>query len=475
MFGELLEDLATWSPEALRREYEQLELRRRELEARSLAVLAVLDVRGVGGADGHRSTTAYLRATTNQSRAQASVRRARLVGDHPAVGEALMAGRFGLSQVDQIARVHANPRVTEFFTPQAVDWFTRRAEHRPLREFAADVDNWLAAADQDGAFREEQAAVEARDAHVVAAEGVGIDVAASGGDTLTAEELVNTFRAFVDDEVARDVAARKREHGRADRFPLARSVKQRRYDALVQIFRSAAAWRAAGKGRAPAAEPVVNVVCDQSSFHDLLRTSGLTLADGDPLDIDLDELSRRQLQRLMADLTADPDQAFTRRIRTESGRAVHPQHLLRAVLTGWVRRVLIDRRSVVVDMSARARCFTGAARTAAVLLHDTCVHQGCEVPAHRCQVDHNDEHHAGGATTQENGQPICPPHNRFKHRERWRTRRADNGRTYNIRPDGSVVLSVGASPPTFVDDELRELRGLDYLDQWRQQLQAEVA
>lgn len=318
MFGELLEDLATWSPEGLQQEYERLELRRRELEARSLAVLAVLDVRGAGSADGHPSTAAYLRATTNQSRTQITLRRARLVGAYPTVGDALMAGRVGPSQLDQIARAHANPRVTEHFTPQAVDWLTRRAEHRPLREFAADVDNWLAAADQDGAFREEQAAIEARDARVVAAEGVGVDVFASGGDTLTSEELVNTFRDFVDDEVTRDVAARKAEHGdRADGVPLARSTKQRRYDALVQIFRSAAAWRAAGRGRAPAPEPVVNIVCDQNTFHDVLRQSGITLADGDALDLGLDELSQRQLQRLMPTSPPTP----TRRSPAGSARS----------------------------------------------------------------------------------------------------------------------------------------------------------
>lgn len=154
---------------------------------------------------------------------------------------------------------------------------------------------------------------------------------------------------------------------------------------------------------------------------------------------------------------------------------MHPQHLLLAVLTGWVRRVLIDRRSVVVDMSEKARCFTGSARIAATLLHDACIHPGCEVPADRCQVDHNDEHHAGGPTTQEKGQPICSPHNRFKHRARRRTRRADNGRLYNIRADGSVVLFVGESPPTFTDDELRQRRGLEYLDGRRAQLRGRAA
>ena len=196
-------------------------------------------------------------------------------------------------------------------------------------------------------------------------------------------------------------------------------------------------------------DPVVNVVCDQSTFHELLQQAGITLADGGTLD--LDELSRKQLRKLMAELVADPDTAFTRQIRTTSGHRVHPRQLLQAVLTGWVRRVIVDARSVPIDFSEKVRCFTGLARVAATLLEHTCVHQGCATPADRCQVDHNESHSEGGPTTQANGQPECGPHNRFKYRQRWRTRRADNGRIYNIRADGTVVgfsgeLRVEASP-----------------------------
>jgi hypothetical protein len=476
MFGALLEELAEWSPAQLDTEYRRLELESREREARKLGVLAMLDIKGAGRTDGHRSTLAYLRATTNQSHGQITIRRARLVGAHPQVGEALMSGRFGVSQVDQIARAHANPRTTEFFTCEAVDWFVDRGEHRPLGEFATEVDNWVALADQDGAFREEQAAIDGRSAHVVAADGVGLDAVATGGDTLTAEAIQNIFRTFVDDEVERDVAARKAEHGnRASDFPLARSVQQRRFDALTQIFLDAQAWRAAGRDPAAMPDPVVNIVCDQATFHELLQQAGITLADGSTLD--LDELSRKQLRKLMADLVADPDPAFTRQVRTTSGHRVLPRQLLQAVLTGWVRRVIVDARSVPIDFSEKVRCFTGLARVAATLLEQTCVHQGCEVPADRCQVDHNESHSEGGPTTQANGQPECGPHNRFKYRQRWRTRRADNGRIYNIRADGTVVLFVGESPPTFERSDTDEQRrvGLSRLGSIRTRLAAEAA
>ncbi|HWL44698.1 MAG TPA: HNH endonuclease [Ilumatobacter sp.] len=476
MFGELLEELAEWSPAALDAEYRRLELEAREREARRLAVLAIIDAKGAGARDGHRSTLAYLRATTNQSHGRMTLRRARLVGAYPQVGEALMAGRFGASQVDQIARAQANPRTTESFTRAAVDWFVERGEHRRLREFATEVDNWLTMADQDGAFREEQAAVEARSAHVVASKAVGLDVVAEGGDTLTAEAMANIFKEFVGDEVEHDVAARTAEHGeRASEFPLPRTVAQRRFDALKRIFLDAHAWRASGRGPAAMPDPVVNIVCDQATFHELLQQVGITLADGGTLD--LDDLSRKHLKKLMAELVADPNTAFTRQIRTTSGHTVHPKQLLQAALTGWVRRVVLDARSVPIDFSEKVRCFTGLARVAATLLHQTCVHPGCNTPADQCQVDHNQAHSEGGATTQRNAQPECGPHNRFKHHHRWRTQRADNGRIYNVRPDGTLVLFVGETPPTFeqaiAHDQLQER--LARLDTLRQRLVQEVA
>lgn len=62
----------------------------------------------------------------------------------------------------------------------------------------------------------------------------------------------------------------------------------------------------------------------------------------------------------------------------------------------------------------------------------------------------------GGETSQANAQPRCGPHNRFKHRERWQTKRDEHGRTYDIKPDGTIVLPVGERPPDLTGDEIRE-------------------
>jgi hypothetical protein len=148
--------------------------------------------------------------------------------------------------------------------------------------------------------------------------------------------------------------------------------------------------------------------------------------------------------------------------------------LLQLLLTAHVRRVVLDSKSTVIDLGQRQRLFTGSARVGLTLTQRTCTHPGCDIPADQCQGDHAVPHSQGGPTDQANGSLVCGSHNRFKHRNKWRTRRADNGRPYNIRADGTMVLFVGESPPTFdtlEHDEQRQ-RGLAYLTQLRATWQA---
>ena len=91
MFAEVLADYVEWTASALHAEVERLELVSRDLDARRLAVRAAAESKQTPALDGHTSTQAYLRATTNQPAvvALAEVRRARLCRDFPQVGEHL--------------------------------------------------------------------------------------------------------------------------------------------------------------------------------------------------------------------------------------------------------------------------------------------------------------------------------------------------------------------------------------------------
>ena len=164
MFSDLLADYSTWSPAALDTELRQLELQARELDARRLAVRAAAETAQTFAIDGHTSVKAYLRATTNQPSpvVLAETRRARLCRDFPAVGEALISGRIGLGQIDELVRITRNPRAVTFLDEAQVDMLVGHAEHLSIRNFALAVDHWLMWADPDGAWRDQTEAIERR-------------------------------------------------------------------------------------------------------------------------------------------------------------------------------------------------------------------------------------------------------------------------------------------------------------------------
>jgi hypothetical protein len=81
-----------------------------------------------------------------------------------------------------------------------------------------------------------------------------------------------------------------------------------------------------------------------------------------------------------------------------------------------------------------------------------CDHPGCDLPADFCDVDHVTEWVDNGTTDQHNAGVNCGRHNRHKHRHKFTRRRSIHGQSYTIRPDGSIILPIGARPPTFPDD-----------------------
>jgi len=108
------------------------------------------------------------------------------------------------------------------------------------------------------------------------------------------------------------------------------------------------------------------------------------------------------------------------------------------VLWADVRRVLLDDRGVVVNFGRRQRTLRGAAREAALLLSSTCAWPGCDVPVGRCEVDHARSWKRSGGTDQDNGDPLCRPHNRLKEAG-FRIERDDAGAWHVIHPDGHEV------------------------------------
>ena len=373
----------------------------------------------------------------------------RTVNQLDGVGEAWVSGRFGRGQAKKIADARGNPRVRDLLGP-FVPIFIDQAEILDSADFTKLVDQTVQRLDVDGAHDAHDDAIENRDAHVSAV-GEGVVITATGGDPVTATELERILEHFADAEYAKDVAARKELWGDDAPFhELARTAGQRRHDAIVAIFRAAVASGESGQ----AAALVLNIVCDATTWAEISHEAGLatdTNLDGQPVD---PFTGMARPKDLLDELMSDPTSILDRRCETDTGVPVHPHDVLRAALSGHVRRVVVDSVGTVIDMGRKSRVYTGSARDAAKLLVTRCQHPGCRMPTRWSQVDHSDEWVAdNGETTQANSGIECGPHNIEKHRQRWRTRTATNGTTYTIRQDGTIMLPVGARTPEFAEPD----------------------
>jgi len=449
MFAAMLERAVGMSDEGLDDALRSSALELRRLEAEHAAYIAVADSRQLCRRDGHHSMKGYLRANLNLSIGEAARQRkiAAVVDEVPEVGEALAAGRIGVCQVLEFARIQSNPRIRQYLTAVA-PILLERAEHESHDDFRRDVDQFIMLADLDGAFSHVASNIENRNARVSEV-GDTIDIAARGGDPLTATKMSNIFQHFVQREFERDVADRRAEFGEAaEQHRLPRTAGQRRFDALLAIFERA--YAAPDGGVMP--DPVVNIVIDHDTLNEAFTRVGVTMPNGDVLD--LDDLDPTAAAAIIDAAAADPVGWLDRRCETTSGAAVHPLLVLQAAMTAHIRRVVVDSRGVIIDFGRKQRLFNGSAREGAKVLMRHCSHPGCSVPMRYADVDHIVEWVDGGSTDQHNSDIECRSHNRFKHRERWRTLRDPVGRRYSVRPDDTIVLPVGERAPDLSIDDL---------------------
>jgi Domain of unknown function (DUF222) len=435
MFDGVIDELAECSARQLDAALEAAELARRDAEARIAAVTAVIAARGGYRDHGYRSMRTYLKGRLNCSGAAANKirRRADLVNLDVVVGNGLLAGRIGSDQVDVLAKAALHPvagqRFGEF-APKLLD----HAEHLEFHDFETVVAHFITQADPDGSFDDQRFHENERTATVADVNG-SIEVHASGGSPLAAAEMKAIFDQAVEAEFHKDCAARRAEHGEgALGAPLPRTAQQRRFDALYNIFM--ASVTAPVGGRVP--EPLVNIVIDQVTAGRVLEAHGLVES------ADISGIGPEPFAEAEADLLG--------RHCAVEGTPVHPDIALAAMIGGRIRRAIIDADGVTIDLGRTQRLFTGKAREAAQLLAVTCTHRGCDVPAKLCDIDHRIEWAAAsGPTDQHNAMPLCGVHDRWKHANSIRSRRAANGRIYLIRPDGSVIAPVGETEPEWAE------------------------
>ena len=376
---------------------EELEARRRRLDHVTDCVTGAVDASGAYGIDGHRTPKAAVKARCRVSgpEAHGRVRSQRVLRRMPAVAAAQASGDVPTENVRSIARTMSNPRVADLAS-LVDDVFAEQAAAQTPEEFRAWLRDWERLADADGAEQEAETNHERRNFTLLENP---LDSSWSlrgsfGG--LQGAAIAEIFRRFEDAEFEKDWRAAKAIHGDDTRVEhLARTPAQRRADALLEVFRRAAA--APDDARPP--EPLVNVVVDAETFREALARAG-----GAPVD------------------RPDVREVEGRRCQTVGGTRLAPSEALAAALHGHVRRVVVDGASIVIDLGRRRRLFTGSARDAALLQivlrsrdRLSCGWIGCDAPSHRIQADHEIEWNDRGRTDMANVRGFCGPHNRLKH------------------------------------------------------------
>jgi hypothetical protein len=417
-----LTDLERPQPASLAEQLQMYEQVRRRAEAGIAEVIGEAERAGVHRRAGHARVSGWCRAHVRWSPAEttARVRTAHLVRDIAAVRDGLESGELGVAQVHELARAHANPRAAAQL-PAFAEILLGHATSLPFEDFRTAVAHWEALADQEGAHRAHEVSHRNRRASIHTDDHhTWLD--ASGGN-LDGARMQAVFERYVDAEYLTDWAdARERCGDAATSADLARTGRQRSWDALQQIFLDAAASTPAGS-QAP--EPVLDVVGDVHTVIEVVQALARHL-DG---------------AEAAVSLPARPADPRSARCATVTGVQLPRSAIVEALLLGQVRRVVFDAAGVPVDVGRKRRFFTQAMRAALALHTSRCVFAGCDQPLHRLQADHTIDHQHGGTTSTGNGGLLCGQHNRAKNRG-FTVWRDPGGLWHTYQPDGIELLPI---------------------------------
>jgi len=397
-----------------------LEVISRRLDHAKDSLAGHIDATGAHGVDGHKTAKAALVHINRVPGAEAhgSIQTARALRRMPEVDAAYAAGTIPTASVRAIARVASNPRVTDLVDELVDRIFAAQAREASHDDLASFVRDWERFADADGAEQAREHTHRRRNASLVRNDlAAAWHLRGEFGD-LHGASMAEVLAAYEHAEWLADRDAAIAEHGPGatpDQFP--RTAAQRRADAVLAIFRRAAATPA----DAQSPEPLVSIVIDQETLE-----TELARAAGHPAG-------------------HDPSRLDQRICRTTSGHPVHPADAVAAILVGHVRRVVVDAASNVIDLGRRRRCFTGSSRDAALLqtaIRDrggtTCFWADCNSPPQWMQVDHDQTWRALGPSDIANSQTACGHHNRLKETGYRPVRGPDGTYTYR-RPDGTEI------------------------------------
>ena len=336
------------------------------LEAVVTAATASFDASGAWALDGARTAAAWLatRCRIPKGEARRRVRRGRSLRHLAGFFGAWADGELTGAHLDAVAAVRRGSTEGALARDEAL--LVGHATTLSFASFTRAVAYFEQLADPDGTEGSAEARHRRRDVWLestMAGMWLGQITLDPVSGAIVAGELGRLEAALFEADWAE---ARRRLGREPTATELARTSSERRADALVEM--ATRSKTAPANGRRP--EPLFSVL------------------------VDFETLSGR-----ICELAA--------------GTVVSP-----GALVAWLERAVVERAVFAppnrVEVSARARLFTGATRRAVELRDRECTHPYCDEPAPGCEVDHIVAFAAGGLTTQDNGRLLCGFHNRLR-------------------------------------------------------------
>jgi hypothetical protein len=351
-------------PDSLVALYRELD----RLEAVVTRASAAFDSTGVWEAEGAHSAGAWISTRCHHPKTTSDrrVRQGRQLRNMPEVERAWLAGELSSAHVGVLGQARTDVTAEAFARDEQM--LCDQALNLRFHQFVNVVKYWRYRADPDGAEDHAKKLKDGRRFHLSQSfEGAYL----SDGvfDPIGGAVFAKALREIEDELFEADWAEAKERLGREPKLvDLFRTPAQRRADAVVEMARRARAMPPGA--RLP--EPLFTVLVGYETF-------------GGPI------------------------------CQLANGRVVTPGSLVPYLDNSWIERVVFDSPSRVLDVGVRRRLFDGATRRAVEVAGQECFHDFCDVPAEECQIDHIEPWAAGGPTTQENGRPACPFHNRGRH------------------------------------------------------------
>ncbi|MGI9622810.1 MAG: HNH endonuclease signature motif containing protein, partial [Acidimicrobiales bacterium] len=265
-----------------------------------------------------------------------------------------------------------------------------KAQQLSFQQFVYFVEHWSNIADPDRGKTTADKAV--RDRHAYCSQvGDRIHLDALG-DVISGTVLKEALAAIEQELFEADWAEAKQRLDDPSPADLARTPKQRRYDALIEMANRS--MTASPDGKRP--EPLVNIVCDIDTFN----------------------------QACLELLGHQPDYKLSGVCEMIDGTPITPQQALEQALMGHVARVVFDADDQIINAGRSRRLYTKRMKTILAVRDRHCTWPGCDLPPPKCEVDHITEWQHGGPTNIANSRLRCRYHHRLSGSRELRSSRS---------------------------------------------------